>query len=512
MQTAAILINVLKDSTNLLKNVDLYLNSSSISSVIVITSSSKNKDTVLSHVCEKCNIDKLKVLLLNDNTISYAEMIKTAIDNITEKHCFIVPDTIVTTDKFIPFAVDSLKSDSDFVLLSRHDNKVLSNLEKLDHYNLYKVYNLNPDVEDFYNIVLLDKNLVREAPLEFKSHYLFYYISHTLLQQNNHIISVVNEMIKVNSSEYCIDFALLKEEIETAKQYDLIKVPRLSFFDKFFSLKKMNGRFYLSLFFFRVNFKLKLKPKFPKDAREFEYSENPSKYIQIHNACIFASFTANGKVSENTIRYLKSIKKQFDYLVYVADSKCTTDTFNVIKSIADAVFISRHNEYDFGSYKIGFNHLRKQKLLDKIDNLLLCNDSVDFVGCNADFSEIISRADPFDAFSLCMATYGFGERIKNSHRYDWVKYPHLQSYFLILKKNVFSSDYFSTFIDSVTYQKHKTDIIKLYEMGLTKVLSEHNVSMSSYYPYDDTNIVNPYAIYLNQYVDKPIFVKHMLAK
>lgn len=49
-------------------------------------------------------------------------------------------------------------------------------------------------------------------------------------------------------------------------------------------------------------------------------------------------------------------------------------------------------------------------------------------------------------------------------------------------------------------------------MGLSEMLRENNVKMGSFYPYDDTNIVNPYAIYLNQFVKRSVFVKHMLSK
>ena len=62
------------------------------------------------------------------------------------------------------------------------------------------------------------------------------------------------------------------------------------------------------------------------------------------------------------------------------------------------------------------------------------------------------------------------------------------------------------------YYREWDKIIKKYEMGLSEMLRENNVKMGSFYPYDDTNIVNPYAIYLNQFVKRSVFVKHMLSK
>ena len=81
-----------------------------------------------------------------------------------------------------------------------------------------------------------------------------------------------------------------------------------------------------------------------------------------------------------------------------------------------------------------------------------------------------------------------------------------------LRKRVFSSSEFKKAIYSIKKIKHKTDIIRLYEMGLTRFLDKHGFTHGSYYPYDETCVVNPYAIYLNDGIEHPIFVKHMLKK
>lgn len=79
-------------------------------------------------------------------------------------------------------------------------------------------------------------------------------------------------------------------------------------------------------------------------------------------------------------------------------------------------------------------------------------------------------------------------------------------------QKVFTAEYFKKFMSGIKRIKSKTEIIKKYEIGLSEMLRENNVKMGSFYPYDDTNIVNPYAIYLNQFVKRSVFVKHMLSK
>lgn len=49
-------------------------------------------------------------------------------------------------------------------------------------------------------------------------------------------------------------------------------------------------------------------------------------------------------------------------------------------------------------------------------------------------------------------------------------------------------------------------------MGLTRLFNNHNVKYSSFYPYNETSVVNPYYLYLNPANKDAIFVKHLLQK
>lgn len=94
----------------------------------------------------------------------------------------------------------------------------------------------------------------------------------------------------------------------------------------------------------------------------------------------------------------------------MADSKALPLTVEKLKKLCDCVIVKRHKEYDFGSYKRGDQYLSDSHLLEKIDSLLICNDSVDFVGNSEDLKEIFTKAKADDAYALCMATYGFGKK------------------------------------------------------------------------------------------------------
>lgn len=476
----------------------VYLISSSIDSIITTTS------------------DKVE-LIRDDFSTSYNSVLFKLCDSIRDGVIAVIPDTFMFSDKLLDYVCSGLSEKKDnLYILGKENNCILddSSENSSEDYRIYNVYDQTPSNRDYESCLFFDKvafNKCRtflEKFLSLKAHYFVKYFSELCLSNNLKVVYPVNERIFFNSDSALDRYE--KADKNFAQKQGIIPKLHLSFKQKIFSLVNFKKHTVLTLLGLSIPFKVKKEPHFSADCREFLYLTERSRFDS-NKACVFAGFTAEGKISQNELFFIKSIKKHVDYLVYVADSLATEETINLLKSECDAIIIQRHREYDFGSYKRGYELLLKNGLLNNFDNLLLCNDSVDFVGCDSDLANIFNKSNNYDAYSICTATYGFGDRIRK-HRYQWIKAPHLQSYFVILKKKVFSDKCFSEFLMSVKHQKHKTEIIKQYEMGLSELLKNNNFTMGSFYPYDDTNIVNPYAIYLNQHIHHPIFIKHMLGK
>lgn len=62
------------------------------------------------------------------------------------------------------------------------------------------------------------------------------------------------------------------------------------------------------------------------------------------------------------------------------------------------------------------------------------------------------------------------------------KKPHIQSYFVVLNKNVIKSDVLSDFFNSIEKQENKRLIIIKYEQGLTKTLENEGFTWTVYSP------------------------------
>lgn len=522
-----VVANVCKNQSNLTSLINRVSKDSFFQNTIVSSFSKVSfEQQATSLVFENSNTYSSLVLSSIEGLLKDEESIESNSTKSTDDVIAIIPDGIILSDKLISFAIDIFKDkEVSIVFLGTHDNKIVS-LENMndEEYNLYKVFNKRPSIYDLENVLFIRKYVLVRIYKEIyvqkddfeklNSHFLMQFIYDFIRKHDELSVSIVNERFAL-SKDYLESFSGKENKVQDkviAKKLGIEPELKLSSFQKIFSITSFNRHTVITLFGISIPFKIRHNPKFSSNCIEFD---NKDKFIEkdlIHKrACLFASFTANGKISSNTLDYLINLRLFNDYIVYVADSKALPDTIETICKHADCVIINRHEEYDFGSYKRAFEFLNSKGILDKIDSLLICNDSVDFVGSREDLKEIFDTASLSDAYAMCKATYGFGNKIKR-HKYEWTKNPHLQSYFLILNKNVFRTNYFKSFISSVKHLKNKTQIIKEYEMGLSELLTKNNVKLDSYYPYDESNIVNPYAIYLDPHVEHPIFVKHMLSK
>lgn len=193
---------------------------------------------------------------------------------------------------------------------------------------------------------------------------------------------------------------------------------------------------------------------------------------------IFAHFDKDNIIDDYVIYYLKELKKNFEIIIFVSDSdlpKCETDK---ISDLVDYIQAYHHGEYDWGSYKYGYLIARKNNLLMSADELLFCNDSV--YGPVFELNNILESMQKLscDFWGLYENKIGLNSKFE----------PHLQSWFLMMKKVVFLSDKFDDFILSVEKKDNKLDIISEYEIGFTNEMSKY-FSYSSAFSSDMSNAV-----------------------
>lgn len=183
---------------------------------------------------------------------------------------------------------------------------------------------------------------------------------------------------------------------------------------------------------------------------------------------VLASFSASGKIEDFQIYLLKGLRKISDYIVIVSDNPVYEDELTKIDEICNHCIFLRHGEYDFGSYKRGYNYLMDNNILENDDNLLFINDSN--YGPVYPFENVIDdfKSKQCDFYGL---TYG------NNYDLDF-----LQSFFYIFKPNVYNSITFKDFMGSVKKQLAQAWVALEYEYTFTNILEQGHFSYTSYIP------------------------------
>ena len=198
-------------------------------------------------------------------------------------------------------------------------------------------------------------------------------------------------------------------------------------------------------------------------------------------AIIFAGYSYDGSIFKDIYPYLEELRNYADYIVAVYDNADLNndEKQKLVSKYVDACILGHHGEYDFGSYKRGFFFLKKQGILDSVDKLLLCNDSVIFQG---------RSLAPFFKREEIKDFYGFTSYKKGMHpdTFEWDFIPHIQSYFLSIAKEIYSTDWFCEFMASVKRENHKYNVIAKYEIGISKLIESHGYKLSSFYPMLET--------------------------
>lgn len=288
---------------------------------------------------------------------------------------------------------------------------------------------------------------------------------------------------------------------------------RLSFLQRIFSVTNSEDKRHKILTVLGLKIKLKKHQKFvfPKGTviKSANIIDNESINYKNKTATIFAMFSVDGLIADNTIEYLTELRKFSDYIVLVGDCPIFENELLKLSGIVDSYIFERHNEYDFGSYKRGFQHLSKNDILKNVDNIIFCNDSVIYLGTSLE--DIFINAKKHKFYGITINNGGYSKKLKLINNA-----PHIQSYFVSISSNIFSENYFKIFMNSIKHFNNKKKIIYNYEQGLSRIIQENGNSLNTYYPpINVSTYFEPCHYYLNEnsnFKGPKYFIKKFLIK
>jgi len=215
------------------------------------------------------------------------------------------------------------------------------------------------------------------------------------------------------------------------------------------------------------------------------YSKPTKRYA------VFAGYNADGTLHPYVITYLKGLNEVTDGVVYIADSSLLPAEEEKLKDLTIHYENVRHNEYDFGSYKRGYNWLKNNGYLKRAKELIFANDST--------YAPMTSFKPMFDKMDKRTDLDFWGD-LQNT-RFS----RHVQSYFIVFRKSVLRSKVFDTFINSIRHQIDPSLYITEYEVRLTPMLENLGYKWDSYMPYKEL-------AFLTEDPDKNVFPLTLISK
>ena len=190
---------------------------------------------------------------------------------------------------------------------------------------------------------------------------------------------------------------------------------------------------------------------------------------------LFAGYNASGVIDSALLYYIRSLS-EFGDIVLVMDSDCSESELSRVRPYCLYASGVRHGEYDFGSYKRAYIWATENLKLSDYDFVYMVNDSV--YGPFYDLAPYFETMEKYnvDAFGM----------VSKPHQHK----AHIQSWFIGLRPSVFMSDWYDNFMTTITKQRSKGTITRVYELGFTKLVESHNLPWRCMYSVYNRGVYN----------------------
>lgn len=186
---------------------------------------------------------------------------------------------------------------------------------------------------------------------------------------------------------------------------------------------------------------------------------------EIRRIALYCFYSSSGNAFKETLRQLEELKKCVDYLIVIVNGK-----INQLEYLtpANEIIIRENSGMDAGAYKTVISKEPYKALIRTYDELVLCNNT--FFGPFCGFQKIFDDMEQKDIDFWGINK--FNNRIMT----------HLQSFFLVYKKNILNDNGFYNFFEKNIDEKTNrfSSVCYWFENALFEYLIENNYSYGSY--------------------------------
>ena len=214
--------------------------------------------------------------------------------------------------------------------------------------------------------------------------------------------------------------------------------------------------------------------------------EFPISQTKYNRLAVVSCFFSDGHIPDTLLYLLKGLKEVSDNIILIGDCRIFPAELEKLNNLVCYAKFIRHQQYDFGSYKIGLEYARSSGLIDKLNvaELIMLNDSC--YGPVYPFSESFDKmaSDPCDFW---------GYSIYKLFR------KHISSYFLVFRNSVIKNGYLDEFLQRVQGIYDRGRVIAKLETELTAFLQSKGMVWKTVCQNDSISFFNYPVTYLKQY-------------
>ncbi len=214
---------------------------------------------------------------------------------------------------------------------------------------------------------------------------------------------------------------------------------------------------------------------------------------------IFVFYDFEGKVDSYVEFLIHSLQAISDKIVVVVNGEITDQGKKKILKISPYMFQRENRGFDAGAYKDVFLKYFKQEELKDYDEIILQNDTFygPLYGWNAVFSEMEKQDVDFWGLSRHADSHSMmgGKAISD----------HIQGYFMVCRKKLFTSKEFLSFWKEMKYPENIVEAISKFEIHFSTTFKRKGFRYTSY-----LDMKNP--DYLRNNTSNPYFQSYILLK
>ena len=182
---------------------------------------------------------------------------------------------------------------------------------------------------------------------------------------------------------------------------------------------------------------------------------------------IFVHYDRRGAVHDYVLHYLMALRRIGFEILFVSNAgRLSEAEWQKVAPHAALMLRRRNRGHDFGAFRDAVAELAPR--LPDLDRLIIANDSV--YGPLQDLAPLLARCDAGDA-----SVWGVTD--------SWDRAYHLQSYFLLFKREALVHPAFLAFWRGVRLVPSRSWVIRKYEIGLTQALLKAGLRCAALFPY-----------------------------